>query len=216
MPKMTELILIRHGETAWNRERRMQGQTDTPLSDIGFAQAEAVGRRMAKHEFSALYSSDLSRAYETAAAIARESGREIRRERALRERTFGIFEGLTYSEMTQRYPEEHARFSQRDPDYAVPGAESPRQFYDRSLACLNAIAAAHPDECVVVVTHGMLLDTMYRAARNLPLTEKRDAPLFNASLNTFRREGGAWIEVSWGDITHLAEAGVTHFDWRAS
>ena len=213
---MTEIILIRHGETAWNRERRMQGQTDTPLSDIGRAQAEALGQRMAKHKFSALYSSDLSRAYETAAAVARVSGREIRRDPALRERTFGIFEGLTYAEMAQRYPEEHARFLQRDADYAVPGGESPRQFYERGFACINAIADAHPDECVVVVTHGMVLDTLHRAARNMSLTEKRDAPLFNASLNTFRREGQAWIEVSWGDITHLTEAGVTHFDWRAS
>lgn len=213
---MTEIILIRHGETTWNRERRMQGQTDTPLSDIGRAQAEALGQRMAKHKFSALYSSDLSRAYETAAAVARVSGREIRRDPALRERTFGIFEGLTYAEMAQRYPEEHARFLQRDADYAVPGGESPRQFYERGLACINAIADSHPDECVVVVTHGMVLDTLHRAARNMSLTEKRDAPLFNASLNTFRREGPTWIEVSWGDITHLTEAGVTHFDWRAS
>ena len=213
---MTEIILIRHGETAWNRERRMQGQTDTPLSDIGRAQAEALGQRMATHPFSALYSSDLSRAYETAAAVARVSGREIRRDPALRERTFGIFEGLTYAEMAQRYPEEHARFLQRDADYAVPGGESPRQFYERGLTCINGIADAHPNECVVVVTHGMVLDTLHRAARNMSQTEKRDAPLYNASLNTLRREGSTWREVSGGDITHLTEAGVTHFDWRAS
>ena len=81
------------------------------------------------------------------------------------------------------------------PDYAVPGGESPRAFYERGLACVNGIADAHPDECVVVVTHGMVLDTLYRAAYNLPLPEKREAPLFNASLNTFRREGGQWIGI---------------------
>ena len=112
---MTELILVRHGETLWNRERRMQGQTDTPLSAIGRAQAQAVGQRLARHPFVALYSSDLTRAWDTAAAIARASGREVRREPALRERTFGVFEGLTYEEMAQRYPDEHARFSTRDP-----------------------------------------------------------------------------------------------------
>ncbi len=215
---MTEIVLIRHGETAWNRERRMQGQTDTPLSEIGRAQAEALGQRMARHpkSFSAIYSSDLSRAYDTAAAIARLTGHEIRRDSALRERTFGILEGLTYAEMVQKYPEEHARFSQRDPDYAVPGGESPRQFYERGLACINAIADAHPGECVVVVTHGMVLDTLHRAAHKLPLIEKREAPLFNASLNTFRRDGGTWIEVAWGDIQHLTDAGITYFDWRAS
>ena len=212
---MTELILIRHGETAWNRERRMQGQTDTPLSDVGRAQAAAVGERLARHPFAALYSSDLSRAWDTAAAISRASGREIRREPALRERTFGIFEGLTYDEMAQRYPEAHARFATRDPDYAVPGGESPRQFFERSLACLNAIAHAHAGACTVVVTHGLVLDTLYRAARNMPLEERRDAPLLNASLNTFRHEAGAWVEVAWGDVAHLAQAGVTRYEGRA-
>jgi probable phosphoglycerate mutase len=213
----TELILIRHGETAWNRERRMQGQTDTPLSDTGRAQADAVGRRLARHPFAALYSSDLSRAWETAAAIARAhvQGHDIRREPALRERTFGVFEGLTYDEMAQRYPDEHARFSARDPDYAVPGGESPRQFFERSLACLEAIARAHEGESVVVVTHGLVLDTLHRAARNLPLQAKREAPLLNASLNTFQRSAQAWVEIAWGDVAHLAGVGVTHYDGRA-
>lgn len=213
----TELILIRHGETAWNRERRMQGQTDTPLSDTGRAQAAAVGRRLARYSFAALYSSDLARAWETAAAIARahENGHDIRREPALRERTFGVFEGLTYDEMAQRYPDEHARFSARDPDYAVPGGESPRQFFERSLACLEAIARAHEGESVVVVTHGLVLDTLHRAAHQLPLAAKREAPLLNASLNTFQRSAQAWIEIAWGDVAHLAEVGVTRYDGRA-
>jgi probable phosphoglycerate mutase len=213
----TELILIRHGETAWNRERRMQGQTDTPLSDTGRAQADAVGRRLARHPFAALYSSDLARAWETAAAIARahERSHDIRREPALRERTFGVFEGLTYDEMAQRYPDEHARFSARDPDYAVPGGESPRQFFERSLACLDAIARAHEGESVVVVTHGLVLDTLHRAAHQLPLAAKREAPLLNASLNTFQRSPQAWIEIAWGDVAHLAEVGVTRYDGRA-
>jgi probable phosphoglycerate mutase len=213
----TELILIRHGETAWNRERRMQGQTDTPLSDTGRAQADAVGRRLARHPFAALYSSDLSRAWETAAAIARAhvQDHDIRREPALRERTFGVFEGLTYDEMAQRYPDEHARFSARDPDYAVPGGESPRQFFERSLACLEAIARAHEGESVVVVTHGLVLDTLHRAARNLTLQAKREAPLLNASLNTFQRSAQAWVEIAWGDVAHLAGVGVTHYDGRA-
>lgn len=211
MNRATELILIRHGETLWNRERRMQGQTNTPLSDIGRAQAQALGQRMANHRFTALYSSDLARAWDTAAEVAKVSGHKIISEPRLRERTFGVFEGLSYEEMTARYPAEHARFSTRDPDYAVPGGESPRQFFDRSLSCLEDIASAHPGETVVAVTHGMVLDTLYRAARNMPLNVKRDAPLLNASLNTFRREPHAWIEVSWADVEHLAEVGVTRF-----
>lgn len=212
----TQIVLVRHGETEWNRERRMQGQTDTPLSDLGRAQAEAVGRRLAQRAFAALYSSDLTRAWETAAAIARACGREIRADPDLRERTFGVFEGLTYDEMSRRYPDEHARFSAREPDYAVPGGESPRSFYERSLACLERIAAAHAGESVVVVTHGMVLDTLYRAARAMPLVARRDAPLLNASLNTFERSAAGWREIAWADVEHLAGVGVTNFSYRAA
>jgi 2,3-bisphosphoglycerate-dependent phosphoglycerate mutase len=215
MTKATELILIRHGETHWNRERRMQGQLNTPLSDLGRAQAAALGRRLARHPFAALYSSDLQRAWDTAAAIAQTSGREIISEPRLRERTFGVFEGLTYPEMAQRHPQMHARYELRDPDYTVPGGETPRQFFERTRGCLEEIAAAHPGVSVVVVTHGLVLDTLYRAARNMPLQEKREAPLLNASLNTFQRTGEGWTEICWGDVEHLADVGVTRYDGRA-
>jgi 2,3-bisphosphoglycerate-dependent phosphoglycerate mutase len=215
MEKPTELILIRHGETAWNRERRMQGQTDTPLSDLGRAQAAAVAQRLAQHDFAAIYSSDLTRAWDTAAAIAQVSGHAIVREPRLRECTFGLFEGLTYVEMAQRYPAEHARFLLREDDYAVPGGESPRQFYQRSLGCLEEIAQAHAGACAVVVTHGLVLDTLYRAARGIALNAKREAPLLNASLNIFHRAPPAWIEVAWGDVAHLADVGVTRYEGRA-
>ncbi len=215
MKKVTELILIRHGETEWNRERRMQGQTNTPLSDLGRAQAAAVGQRLASHPFAALYSSDLQRAWDTAAAIAQASGRKIISEPRLRERTFGILEGFTHAEMLQRHPAEHARFELREPDYAVPGGESPRQFFQRSLGCLEEIAAAHAGERVVVVTHGLVLDTLHRAARNMPLEAKREAPLLNASLNIFERTANGWTETAWGDVAHLADVGVTRYDGRA-
>lgn len=212
---MTQLILIRHGETTWNRERRMQGHTDTSLSDTGRAQAAAVGRRLANQQFAALYSSDLMRAYDTASAIAPHIGLPIVRDAALRERTFGIFEGLTSEEIAQRHPEENARFQTRDPDYAMPGGESSRQFYQRSLSCLEGIAAKHAGETVVVVTHGLVLDTLYRAAHKLALEIKREAPLLNASLNTFHRAEAVWSMLVWGDVEHLAEVGVTYYGGRA-
>ena len=213
---MTELILVRHGETLWNRERRMQGQTDVPLSEIGLKQAQAVGQRLAQEKFAALYSSDLARAYATAEAIAQASGKPIIRDKALRERTFGIFEGLTSPEIAERYPVENERFAAREPDYAMPGGESSRAFYERGLACLTRIAHAHAGERVVVVTHGLVLDTLYRAARGLGLIVRREAPLYNASLNTFRYADGGWVEVTWGDVEHLAEAGVTHYGGRVA
>ncbi len=111
----TSLIVIRHGETEWNRERRMQGTTDTRLSDLGRVQAHALGRRLKERGFTALYSSDLSRARDTAQAIAQHTGRNLVIDPRLQERRFGIFEGLLAAEIRARYPDEHARFASRDP-----------------------------------------------------------------------------------------------------
>ena len=207
----TRLIVIRHGETEWNREKRMQGTTDTQLSDVGCAQARALGRRLADRGFSALYSSDLSRARDTARAIAEHVGREIIEERRLQERRFGIFEGLTAAEIIARYPEEHARFSSRDPDYEVPGGESARSFTLRCLGCLAEIAGRHAGGEIVVVTHGLVLDSLYRAAHGLDHGAPRPVPLINASLNRFDYAGGAWRMELWGDVSHLAAEEITQY-----
>ena len=205
----TTLIVIRHGETAWNREKRMQGTTDTPLSDVGRVQAQALGRRLAGRGFAALYSSDLSRARDTAFAIAEHTGREVVADPRLQERRFGIFEGLTVEEIVSRYPEEHARFASRDPDYAVPGGESARGFTQRCIGCLAEIADRHHGAEVVVVTHGLVLDSLYRAAHGLDPGARRPVPLINASLNVFGYNGNAWRLELWGDISHLAADQVT-------
>lgn len=212
----TTLIVIRHGETLWNREKRMQGTTDSVLSDVGRAQAQALGRRLASHGFSALYSSDLSRARDTAHAIAEHTGHEVVAEPRLRERRFGVFEGLTADEIRSRYPEEHARFASRDPDYEVPGGESASSFTLRCLGCLSEIAGRHGGEEVVVVTHGLVLDSLYRAAHGLDHGAPRPVPLINASLNLFGYGEGAWRLVLWGDVGHLAADEVTVYRGSAA
>jgi probable phosphoglycerate mutase len=212
---MTRVILIRHAETPWNRERRMQGHIDTPLSDAGRAQAAALGRRLADGAFNALYSSDLCRARETARAIAERSGREVVSDARLRERSFGIFEGLTYAEMAERHPEDFARFDARDPDYVMPGGESARAFWERCLACLGEIGERHAGAEVVVVTHGLVLDAVYREAHGLGYHEPRPVPLVNASINAFSYEDGMWRMESWGDVGHLDPALVTRYEGRA-
>lgn len=206
----TKLIVIRHAETAWNREKRMQGVTDTPLSDVGRAQAQALGRRLAGRAFSALYSSNLSRAHDTALAIAEHSGRELRLDARLQERQFGIFEGLLAAEIMTRYPEEYARFASRDPDYEVPGGESARGFSLRCLGGLAEIAGRHRGEEIVVVTHGLVLDALYRAAHALDHGVQRPVPLINASVNLFGY-GDAWRMELWGDVSHLAPGEVTQY-----
>ena len=203
------LLVVRHGETPWNREKRMQGTTDTQLSDVGREQARALGRRLAGRGFTALYTSDLTRARDTARAIAEHAGREIVTDPRLQERRFGIFEGLTVEEIVARYPEEHARFASRDPDYAVPRGESARSFTQRCIGCLAEIAVRHRGAEVVVVTHGLVLDSLYRAAHGLDHGARRPVPLINASLNVFGYDGAAWRLEVWGDISHLAADQVT-------
>lgn len=207
--KETTLIVVRHAETTWNRERRMQGTTDTALSDVGRAQARALARRLAGETYSAIYSSDLSRARDTAHVIAQHSGRPLLLEPRLRERAFGVFEGLTAPEIEARYPEEFACFTTRDPEYEVPGGESARGFTQRCLGCLAEIAHRHPGEEILVVTHGLVLDALYRAAEGLDHYTQRPVPLINASLNFFAYRANAWRLVRWGDVTHLDEDEVT-------
>ena len=202
-PAHTELVVIRHGETVWNSERRMQGQTNSVLSARGRAQALALGQRMRSERFDFLYSSDLSRAHETAQAIGAVTGHEVRLDRRLRERGFGIFEGLTRAEMETRYPAEFERFRLRDPDYTIPGGESPRAFYERSMTCFLDLIERHRGRRMVIVAHGLLLDSLYRAAHDLDLLAPRSLDLVNAGLNTFRHHDGRWQMLVWGDRAHL-------------
>jgi probable phosphoglycerate mutase len=202
----TELILVRHGETAWNRERRMQGHVDTVLSQAGREQAAALAERLARMRFAALYTSDLRRARDTAGAIAARTGHAVLCDPRLRERAFGLFEGLTVEEIRARYPLEFERFSARDPDFTVPGGESARAFRRRTLECLEEIARRHAGATVVVVTHGLVLDAVYRLACGLPHDVPRGVPLLNGSLNRFAWDGQRWRLEAWGDVAHLEPA----------
>lgn len=209
---MTQLILIRHGETVWNREHRMQGQHDSPLTEVGVRQAHLLGRRFKDEIFGALYSSDLGRAHQTAHSIAEATGSRIIVDRRLRERHFGVFEGLTGTEIEHNYPHEYLRFKSRDPAFVVTGGESARQFQVRCMDCLSELAVRHAGERIVVVTHGLVLDMMYRAAYLLALEQPRPVPLLNASLNIFRYSDERWHCDGWGDVAHLEEVAVTHFE----
>ncbi len=208
---MTQLILIRHGETLWNTERRMQGQLDSPLTERGLWQAQRLGERLKSQVFAALYSSDLPRARRTAECIAQCTGHAVVTDERLRERHFGIFEGLNRAEMLQRDPDVHARFLARDPEFTVPGGESPIAFMARVRVALEEIAVRHAGESVAVVTHGLVLDSAYRISSGLPLNEPRPVPLVNASLNWFSVDDGRWSAGRWGDAEHLGADGVTIF-----
>jgi probable phosphoglycerate mutase len=199
----TTFIVIRHGETAWNAQGRIQGHLDSPLNEEGLAQALLLGERLAHERFDALYCSDLGRALQTAQPIADRTGHAVLRNARLRERHLGIFQGLTSAECEQAHPEHYRRFHGRDPEHQVPGGESIRQVYERVSSEFATLVAQHPGATLVVVTHGGILDALYRFVRGVPLHRPRDFPIYNASVNKVRCSEGAWSVESWGDISHL-------------
>ncbi len=208
---MTELLLIRHGETVWNQQGRMQGQHDSPLTPTGLQQARQLARRLKDVKFTALYSSDLGRAHQTARCIADASGHEIVSDAGLRERHFGIFEGLTNSEMKLRHPDEHELFAKRDLHYSMPGGESQNDFRSRVVTALERIAQRHAEQTIVVVSHGLVLDALYRTTCRMAFDVPRGFPLLNCSVNTFRYGPEGWMAVAVCDVQHLAGDEVTRF-----
>lgn len=200
----TRLCLVRHGETPWNAEHRIQGQIDIALNGHGLRQARAAASYLRDECASVLYSSDLSRAWATAHAIAAATGLGIQSRPALRERKYGIFEGLTYADARTRYPEDYAHFESRRPDYAFPGGgESLEVLSARVIRCLGEIAATHRGQTVLLVTHGGVLDAIHRFVRDVPLSTPRDFAIPNAGLNWINESGGEWRIEEWALTAHL-------------
>ncbi len=199
----TKLVVVRHGETVWNKEGRQQGHLDSNLSDLGKLQAQAIASALARVTFNALYSSDLVRAFETAKIIANRSNLRITIDSRLRERNLGILQGLTIQEFKLKYSEEYRNFVSRDIDYIIPEGESIRQRFERSIACAVELASQHTGQRILLVTHGGILDSFFRKSLNLPLTEERTFSLYNASINEFSISNNSWKLDSWGNIHHL-------------
>jgi 2,3-bisphosphoglycerate-dependent phosphoglycerate mutase len=199
----TRFIVIRHGETRWNVEARIQGHQDSPLTADGIAQAEALAQRLAAEKFDYLVSSDLGRAHDTARRIAAACGHAITTDARLRERHFGQGEGLDYDEADRRYPDAFNRVRQADPDYVIPGGESRRQFHARVVAGFEALAREHPGQTVVVVTHGGVLATLYRHIHGIALDAPHRIPITNASYNALVCEGSRWSVDTWSCTLHL-------------
>ena len=203
----TELVLIRHGVTAWNRARRFQGQIDVPLDAVGQSQAARTGRRLADWPLGAVYTSDLVRARQTAEPIAARRGLATRVDARLRERHYGSFEGRTHDELERDEADAWRRWRARDPDFALPGGgESLRALHARVASVLRELASRHPGQTVVAVTHGGVLDIAYRLATGLPLEAPRSHDLLNASLNRVACDDGAFSLIAWADVAHLDDA----------
>lgn len=210
----THLIVIRHGETAWNRERRLQGQLDIPLNDTGRAQARALAEVLAGEPIDAVYTSDLSRAAQTAAPLAQALGLSARAEPRLRERCYGDLEGMTYAEVAQHRPEDFARWQARIPDYAPPGGESLREFHERAVDVALSLSRRHPGERIALVAHGGVLDCLYREATGMTLEAPREHELLNASINRLRCDSVNLTMLQWADVSHLEALTLDEVDRR--
>ncbi|HYO55763.1 histidine phosphatase family protein [Archangium sp.] len=200
---ITHLVVIRHGETAWNHELRLQGHLDVPLNAHGRVQAEALGRALASEPLDAIYASDLSRAMQTARALAAGRSLAVRAEPRLRERHYGIFQGLTHAEAAERHPEGFAAWRGRVADWAPEGGETLAEFHARSVDITLTLARRHPGGRIALVAHGGVLDCLYRAASGMALDAPRGHELRNASINRLSYDSQRLTVVQWSDVTHL-------------
>ena len=203
-PIATRLCVVRHGETDWNLERRIQGHTDIPLNATGRAQALAMAYNAAHHRFAAIYSSDLARALDTARYIAEREGQEVRPLPPLRERHYGLFQGLTAVEAAGLHPAAHARYAARDPDYDFDTGETLRAFARRVLDGVDWLARHHAGQTLLAVSHSGVLDILYRQATSRPLEAPRDFEIPNCALNWFRLDVHGLRVERWADRHHLA------------
>lgn len=207
---MTKLLLIRHGETAWNAVRRLQGHIDIALNEEGVRQAQALARALAEEPLAAIVSSDLQRAVQTARAASDHHPLQVLQDAQLRERAYGVFEGMLYADIERQYPVEFAAWQSRDADAVMPhgerSAESFRMFYQRCIAAITGWGRRYPGQTIAIVAHGGVLECAYRAAKGMSLDSPRDFQVRNASINRFTLINGKLSLDSWGEVEHLALA----------
>ncbi|NMM80222.1 histidine phosphatase family protein [Acidovorax sp. SRB_14] len=202
----TRIIAVRHGETAWNVDTRIQGHLDIPLNDTGLWQARQLGLALAGEPVGAIYASDLQRAHATAQAVAEATGAPLTPEPGLRERSFGELQGRTFAEIEAELPEQARRWRKRDPLFAPEGGESLTALRARIAATVQRLAARHCGELVVLVAHGGVLDVLYRLATGQELQAPRTWQLTNAAINRLLWTPDGLTLIGWADTQHLDHA----------
>jgi 2,3-bisphosphoglycerate-dependent phosphoglycerate mutase len=205
LERLTRITAIRHGETAWNVDTRIQGQLDISLNEKGHWQAAQAGTALASERIDAIVSSDLARAYETALAVAKHHDLNVQVDRGLREREFGFFQGKTFAEIEAQHPQEALLWRKRVPDFAPAGGENLLIFRERVAQCLRALVAQYAGKHLVIVSHGGVMDIIYREATGLDLQAPRTWQLGNASINRVLWNGEHFSLVGWSDTSHLNE-----------
>lgn len=202
----TRIIAVRHGETAWNVDTRIQGHLDIPLNETGQWQARQLAQALAGEAIDAIYASDLQRAFATAQAVADATGAPITPETGLRERSFGHFQGRTFKEIEAELPEDARRWRTREPHYTPEGGESLVMLRERIERTVFALAEKHPGEQVLMVAHGGVLDVLYRLATRQEIQAPRTWQLSNAAINRLLWTPDGLTLVGWADTQHLDNA----------
>lgn len=201
--KFTRILALRHGETAWNKDKRLQGQLDIPLNERGHWQAARAAEALRDESIAAVYSSDLARAHQTATAIAAALGLAVQTHQGLRERHFGEFQGKTWTELEIEQPEATQAWRKRVPEFAPGGGETLLQLRERVESTLHELAARHQGEQIVVVAHGGVLDVVYRCATRLELQAPRTWAVENAAINRLLWTPDGLSLIGWADSSHL-------------
>lgn len=203
----TRIIAIRHGETAWNVDTRIQGQLDVELNDTGRWQARQTALALQDEDIAAIYASDLSRAFETARAIGAVAGLQPVPVPALRERHFGHFQTRTWAEIETQWPQQAQQWRTRVPDWSPQGGESLLTLRARISDAVHTLAQRHLGQQIVLVAHGGVMDVLYRLATGQELQAPRQWPLGNAAVNRLLWTPQGLSLVGWGDDRHLQSAG---------
>ena len=199
----TTLILVRHGQTESNAEKRYMGQLDSPLSERGIRQAAAVAARLADMKLSALYASDLGRAANTAQAIAQACDLPVISDHRLRERHAGVFQGMLMADAKQQYPEIFQAIQKPAPVTSIPGGESAVAVRARLVPLLDELCSDYPGKHIALVTHGIVIRTALWYFLDSSYARARFAQVDNTSLTVFRFAHARWILQQWNDIGHL-------------
>jgi len=201
---MSRFILVRHGETEWNRRGLFQGQQDSPLTPNGLSQALKVGQRLKQRPIDFILSSDLGRARQTTEAINQSLQLPVKWDARIRERNYGHFEGLSHDEIRVKFPQGHARMRQADTDWKPEGGESHRQLVKRVNACFEDWYRKCPDATILTVTHGGVLHASMSIWAGI---NRRSTPfsINNSSIAEYSYQGRRWRLETWGDTAHLED-----------
>jgi probable phosphoglycerate mutase len=202
----TFLLLVRHGQTEWNRERRIQGNGDSPLTELGYAQAKAAAVAVKQYGIDALYASDAGRALQTSEPIVLASESNLSMDPRLRERHYGLFEGKTQPEIRQEFPELYEAYRLRRPGFVAPGGESSAALQARAMEACGEIVSRHSGQTVAVVSHGGTIQAIARYVLDVPLSVQWRVRLENGGLTIIRYNDDfpdPWWMITLNEVGHL-------------